>query len=84
MIVEILAGFATGLWVGIVYCARERIYDFTEKCRSFRGRDFEMRLNGFESRVVQLETRVKEDEAVMATIAKGLMDNGTSDEKGNE
>ena len=83
MIVEILAGFATGLWVGIVYCARERIYDFTEKCRSFKGRDFEIRLNGFESRIVQLETRVKEDEGVIANIAQGILD-GSIDEERNE
>lgn len=83
MIVEILAGFATGLWVGIVYCARERIYDFTEKCRSFKGRDFEIRLNGFESRIVQLETRVKEDEGVIANIAQGILD-GSIDKERNE
>lgn len=81
MIVEILAGFATGLWVGIVYCARERIYDFTEKCRSFKGRDFEIRLNGFESRIVQLETRVKEDEGVIANIAQGILDGSIDKER---
>lgn len=81
MIVEILAGFATGLWVGIVYCARERIFDFTEKCRSFKGRDFEIRLNGFESRIVQLETRVKEDEGVIANIAQGILDGSIDKER---
>lgn len=90
MLVEILAGFGIGLWVGIAYCARERLFDLKDKCKSFRGRDFEMRLNGFESRIVRAENEIREientiahNEAKMGVIAAEV-ERIVADQEGNE